>query len=288
MNFSQEVIDVLKEQNVLPMKSKEILLDTGVQKMPLDLVSMEEVTVSPDRRQFLIDNMTPLAKEIYGKQLNGATASSTTHAYNNIEYYCKQGLLYMSRDALAYMKANPKADLLMNVFGAEFLKKDLDPIKRLNIQKPVFTLPASDKAVLRTFCETTYKQVADEMFALYINLDYDFYKNIYVPEKALYYDIDTGKVYFCFAEVGSDEYNEWLDQALHSMQPIVMTIREGRIVGVENIEELIIAKFLHLPSVPAIVVASSEREDYEQVVPLAADVAKANEVFAPYFSWDVE
>ena len=86
MNFSQEVIDVLKEQNVLPMKSKEILLDTGVQKMPLDLVSMEEVTVSPDRRQFIIDNMTPLAKEIYGKQLNGATASSPTHAYHHSEY----------------------------------------------------------------------------------------------------------------------------------------------------------------------------------------------------------
>lgn len=290
MNFSKDAIDILKEQKLLPMSSKEITLNPDEQTMPIGLVTKQEIKIPKDKRDFLINNLTEVGKSVHNliREEQHGGPHDIQHAYNNIEFYCQQKLLYVSRDALYYMDENPDAELPMNVFGAEYLLGNFGPIEQLSeVKKPRLKFPKYDKAVLRTFDETTYRLLPKGMSALYINLPLYFYEKIYIPEKALYYDLEEKKTYFCFEEFQGDTYWQFFSQCTKNIQPIVMKIRQGRITGVENIEELVIARYLQLPFIPAIVVADPWTDDYEQVVPPAEsfDIKMANDLFYPYFEW---
>lgn len=283
MNFDTNTINILETLNVPETSVETFMINKNDVVNPINLTTKVEITIHKDNRKILYDNFTKEEKELFDTTTENV--SRYPHAFNNVEYYTSIDKFYFSREAIIYMKNNPVADIIICVYGLEnSTDKTPEYFKQF---KPSVTLkydtfPAYNSVQIHKFNKTSY-QSNNKFAALFINLPYEYYKDIYLPEKLYYYDKTLNKNIFCFCDTTTEDMQKMFDVEAKGIKPLPMKIKNGTIIAVEYAMPLLFAKRFKLPYIPAIVISDTSSYDYEKLTPETTNKDLANKTFNPYF-----
>lgn len=285
MNFDTNTLDLLDTLKVPETTEETITINKDDIVNPIALTTKVEIVIDKEHRQLLYDNFTDEQKELF----NTTTEKNVKypHAFNNVEYYTAIDKFYFSREAIIYMKNNPAVNIILCAYGLEnSTDKTPDYLKqfKLTTELKYDTFPVYDSVAIHKFNDTSYICDNEKNYAvLFINLPYEYYKDIYLPEKLYYYDKELNRNIFCFCDTTTDDVKELFDTEAKEIKPLPMKIKNGTIVATEYAMPLLFAKRFKLPYIPAIVISDTSSYDYEKLTPEVTDKELANKVFNPYF-----
>lgn len=287
MNFDLNTLQALQGYELPEMKTETAQVTTG--DFPLKMVSNKKFTISYEDRPFLYKEFNPRQIAVFNAtRTKGVKSGAPEHVFNNAEYYAETNKFFFSEDQVRFMKQNPKEDITLNAYGLENDKVWPAIFRGVDVKAPSdnpvsFEVPK--EITVKTFADTTYIHQNKDFFVLYINLPYEYYKDIYMPEKLYQYDEETKQTLFCFKDTVADkaEIQSWFDEFIKGeYEPPVMKIKNGTITAVEWMVPLIFAKYLQIPYLPAVIVIDGSEHEFEFMTPEYTNKELANKVFGPY------
>lgn len=287
MNFDTNTLKEIDGFEVPEQTTKEIDVSSDF-VFPLQPVSKKEFIIKPEQRPELYKHFNERQIKVFNTTKGNLGNSAPDHVFNNAEYYAETDKYFFSEEQVRYMKQNPQNDIAINAYGLERvesipnifkgIKTYTDGVLPIEWEKP-------DKITIKMFKEKSAIHPYNDLMILYLNMPYEYYKDIYMPEKLYQYDMDTKQTFFCWEDVGTSEdiIRQWFtDFIVGKYDPFIMKVLNGTIVSVENMIPLIIAKYLKVPEIPVTVVVDSNTHEYEDMTPEYTDKDLANKVFGPY------
>lgn len=288
MNFDLNTLKEIEGFSAPKTISQEIIIESDY-IFPLQPVSKKTFIVNPEQRSKLYSQFNERQILIFNKTKGkGNSADCPEHVFNHAEYYAETGKYFFSEEQICYMKQNTDKDIEINAYGLERAEKipdifsstitSTDDVIAIDWAKP-------EKAIMHTFKENSAIHPYDGLMILYLNIPYEYYKDIYTPEKLYQYDMDTRQTFFCWedADKNKEQIQKWMTDFVSGIyDPFIMKVTNGTIVSVENMIPLLAAKYLKLPAIPVTVVVDRNMHEFEYMTPEYTNKELANKVFGPY------
>lgn len=216
--------------------------------------------------------------------------------YNLIEYHGTYDYWFITGCFIYLMnKFNPDS-FYMNFYNIENMKnnifskilmkepadiprfKYLDNLKSLDINYSVF----KEKAYRITDCQNI------SVYCLFLNLPYDFYKNLKDMDYDIYYDFQEKE--FCLSGTRYVDYIDLINDIAENgiRNPLYMKIKNGNIVDLQSSHgKLMIAKMLQLPSIPVcLYFTANQTAPYENLFLDNRNKDIINNICDPYFKFE--
>lgn len=217
--------------------------------------------------------------------------------YNLIEYHGSYNYWFITGCFIYLMnKFNPDS-FYINFYNIGDMKSEIFPellnepahIPSLEYLKDLKSLDIN-YSVLQ---EKAYRIVdcqGIEVYCLFVNLPYDYYKNIKDMDYDIYYDFQEKEFYLSGNKYS--EYTELINDIAENgiKNPLYLKIKNGNIVDVQSSHgKLMIAKMLRLPSVPAcLYLTANQTTPYENMFLDDKDKSVINKICEPYFRFKNE
>lgn len=206
--------------------------------------------------------------------------------YDSTEYYGKYDVLSSTPEDAARLLFKKADKLMLSIYSAEKAKS----LPLFINAKTKFALPSYDIAIpdhcLYTKTEKSYNIIDGSIYCLTLNLPYEYYKEIDLPDFTASYDLDKNE--FWFTGGGLDEHIETLKSVAEKgfIKHILLKIDGGVVVSAKDYYwAVLIAKELKLPTIPVcLYVTTEETSCFERFVDKKIkDKELINELCAPYF-----
>lgn len=268
-------------------------------EVPLVVASKKDVIVKPEDRQLLYSHFS--VENINEFNRGHCSVDEITHTYNNAEYSAEGNRFYFSPRQIGYMRSHLDANIKVAVYGLE-RNMDAAPDFIRNAFVPDFSKAIIPEVSLppdlevELFEEPEIHKIDKSMELLYINLPYEYYKNIFLPAKLFYYDMDTGETRAFFYKVKENKEldlqnlgsgsscGEDLSKAVAGhLPPIRMKMEDSCIVSVDNFASLVYAMYTKLPYISAVIAIGNHSCEYEKMTPRRLDKEAFNKTFYPFF-----
>lgn len=281
------------------MKTVEYKVEEGEHVVPIRVASKKDVIVKPEDRNKLYQHFS--VENIYEFNTGRCVVDDISHSYNNAEYSAEGNRFYFSLRQVNYMRSHPDADVKIAVYGLErnkdaapdFIKEafipDVSKARWFN-----FMIPFNVKVDL--FEEPEIHRIDKTMELLYINLPYEFYKDIFLPAKIFYYDMDTDETKLFFYTIqennqldltnlgGGNGCGEDISHVMNAhLQPIRMKMEDSCIVSVDNFASLVYAIYMRVPYISAVIAIGDHSCEYEKMTPRRLNKEAFNKAFYPFF-----
>lgn len=216
--------------------------------------------------------------------------------YNLIEYHGTYDYLFITGCFIYLMnKFNPDSfymnfynikNMGKNIFSKMLMKEPADiphfgylrDLKSVNINYSMF----KEKAYRITYCQNV------TVYCLFLDLPYDFYKNLKDMDYDIYYDFQEKEFYLSGTKYS--EYIELINDIAENgiIDPLYMKIKSGNIVDLQSSHgKLMIAKMLQLPSIPVcLYFTSNQTAPYENIFLDDESKDVINDICEPYFKFE--
>ena len=212
--------------------------------------------------------------------------------YDNLEYYGTYNTYFISNECIDYIKAYAPDYVLMNLYNIKnsslpsFLQKY---VKEEPNEVPKFKYEQyfPDEIKYTRFTEKKYKIVEVDgrtVSCLYVNLPYEYYKNIETIDLVASYDIN--KEDFIFSGTSSKEQIELMQDIAENglYTPLALQIKYGTIISTRECHSrFAAARMLRLPEIPVCLYFVPEQmELLENKIKLDDDLTFINNLCDPY------
>lgn len=280
-----ELIEKKLEGRLPELKHSEIELDKNHRFIP-DFCSRQTIGIPkekfPDIYKLLPESLRRKAKKLR------AEYKETIGGYDSTEYYGKYDVLSSSPEDASRLFYKNADRLMLSIYNAE-KAKSLPAF--LNVRTE-FELPAYDIAFpekcIYTETEKSYNIIDGSIYCLTLNLPYEYYKDIDLPDFTACYDLDNKE--FWFTGGGLSEHIETINSVCKNgfLKHILLKIDGGVVVSAKDYYwAILIAKELKLPTIPVcLYVTTEETSCFERFVDKnIKDKTLINRLCAPYFSF---
>lgn len=208
--------------------------------------------------------------------------------YDSTEFYGKYDALSSSLEDAARLFFKKADRLMLSVYSAEKAKSlpaFIDVITEFHI--PEYNVEIPDECTLSE-TEKSYNIVNGDIYCLTLNLPYEYYKDIDLPDFTACYDICRNALWFTGGDL--NEHIETIKSVAENgfTKHIFLKIDGGVVVSAKDYYwAILIAKELKLPTIPVcLYVTTEETSCFERFVDKKIkDKSLINELCAPYFTF---
>lgn len=216
--------------------------------------------------------------------------------YNLIEYHGTYDYWFITGCFIYLMnKFNPDS-FYMNFYNIENMKNNMfsEMLEEEPREIPHFRYLNNLKSLdinYSIFKEKVYRIIDCQnitVYCLFLDLPYDFYKNLKDMDYDIYYDFQEKEFY-----LSGTKYTEYIDLINDIAEngikdPLYMKIKSGNIVDLQSSHgKLMIAKMLQLPSIPVcLYFTANQTAPYENLFLDCEDKDLINRICNPYFKFE--
>lgn len=232
--------------------------------------------------QMLPESLKRKAKKIRPEHIE------ITGGYDSTEYYGKYDILSSSPEDAARLFFKKADKLNLSVYNAD-KAKNLPAFIEATVETelPEYNIVLPETCKL-TETEKSYNIIDGNIYCLTLNLPYEYYKDIDLPDFTACYDLDSKEFWFTGGDI--KEHQETLNSVAENgfLKHIMLKIDGGVIVSAKDYYwAILIAKELKLPTIPVcLYVTEEETSCFEKCIDKnIADKKLINKLCAPYFSF---
>lgn len=208
--------------------------------------------------------------------------------YDSTEYYGKYDIMSSSPEDAARLFFKKADKLNLSVYSADKAKSlpaFIDATLEADLPEYNIELP---KICKLTETEKSYNIIDGSIYCLTLNLPYDYYKYIDLPDFTACYDLDSKEFWFTGGDI--KEHQETINSVAENgfLKHIMLKIDGGVIVSAKDYYwAILIAKELGLPTIPVcLYVTGEETSCFENHIERRIkDKKLINELCAPFFSF---
>ena len=283
-----EITEMIEEQlaGKLPkLKTSKIKTDKSSRYIP-NFASRQIVEI-PKERFADIYKILPESLRRKAKKCR-AEYKEVIGDYDSTEFYGKYDVLSSSLEDASRLFFKKADKLLLSVYSAEKAKSLPSFIDvKTEFDIPEYNVDIPDECVLAE-TENSYNIVNGDIYCLTLNLPYEYYKDIDLPDFTDCYDVRRNALWFTGGDL--DEHIETIKSVAENgfTKHILLKIDGGVVVSAKDYYwAILIAKELKLPTIPVcLYVTTEETSCFEQFVDRKIeDKSLINELCAPYFTF---
>ena len=305
MNFVEDLIDATKGfiPDIILGKhkiSENVNVDEIIKKKQSILITRDKY---PEVFKLLPEN---IKSKLYSGEIDDSLKyeniksfiekEKINKGYNLIEYHGTYNYWFATGCFIYLMnKFNPDSfymnfynieNMEKNIFSKMLMKEPADiphfeylkNLKSMNINFSIF----KNKVYRIIDCQNII------VYCLFLDLPYDFYKNLKDMDYDIYYDFQEKEFY-----LSGTKYAEYIDLINDIAEngirdPLYMKIKNGNIVDLQSSHgKLMIAKMLQLPSIPVcLYLIANQTAPYENLFLDNGDKDLINRICNPYFKFE--